>query len=93
MLCAYVTHTDCLRHEMGVGQPECPERLSAIRDQLLIKGLLDCMQVVDAPLATDAQLAREHCNGRVISCLEGGYAPSALGRSAAAHVMSLIGSD
>ena len=60
MLCAYVTHADCLRHEMGPDHPECPARLAAVHDQLLIKGLLDHMGVVDAPLATEAQLARAH---------------------------------
>lgn len=60
MLCAYVTHADCLRHEMGASHPECPERLGAIHDQLLIKGLLDYMLVHDAPLATEEQLARAH---------------------------------
>jgi acetoin utilization deacetylase AcuC-like enzyme len=38
-------------------------------------------------------IARRHCEGRVISCLEGGYALSALGRSATAHVRVLIGAD
>ncbi len=36
------------------------------------------------------RLADRHCRGRVISCLEGGYALSALARSTAAHVRSLI---
>jgi acetoin utilization deacetylase AcuC-like enzyme len=35
----YFTHPDCLKHEMGAGHPECPERLSAIEDRLLITGL------------------------------------------------------
>jgi len=39
------------------------------------------------------RLADHHCRGRVISCLEGGYALSALARSTAAHVRSLIGAD
>jgi acetoin utilization deacetylase AcuC-like enzyme len=38
-------------------------------------------------------VARRHCQGRVISCLEGGYALSALARSAAAHVRVLMGAD
>ncbi|MBY0234680.1 MAG: histone deacetylase family protein, partial [Burkholderiaceae bacterium] len=38
-------------------------------------------------------VARRHCQGRVISCLEGGYVLSPLGRSAAAHVKVLIGAD
>ena len=39
------------------------------------------------------QVAREHCQGRVISCLEGGYVLSPLARSTAAHVKVLIGAD
>lgn len=60
MLPAYISHADCHRHEMGTLHPECPERLDAIHDHLLIQGLLDCMAVHDAPLASDAQLLRAH---------------------------------
>ena len=60
LLAAYITHGDCARHEMGPQHPECPERLAAIHDHLLIKGLLDCMVAHDAPLATQDQLARAH---------------------------------
>ena len=35
----YFTHPDCLKHEMGPGHPECPERLGAIEDRLLISGV------------------------------------------------------
>ena len=35
-------------------------------------------------------LAQRHCNGRIVSCLEGGYALSALGRSTVAHLRALI---
>ena len=38
-------------------------------------------------------VAQRHCRGRVISCLEGGYALSALARSAAAHVKVLMDAD
>ena len=34
-------------------------------------------------------VAREHSNKRIVSCLEGGYALSALGRSVAAHLRAL----
>ncbi len=60
LLAAYITHADCARHEMGAHHPECPERLAAIHDHLLIKGLLDFMITYDAPLATEEQLARAH---------------------------------
>ncbi len=38
-------------------------------------------------------VANRHCNGRIISCLEGGYVLSPLARSVAAHVKVLIGAD
>ena len=62
MLCAYITHTDCTLHNMGEHHPECPERLGAINDHLLVKGLLDYMVPYDAPLATLEQLARAHAS-------------------------------
>ncbi|WMW82493.1 histone deacetylase family protein [Undibacterium cyanobacteriorum] len=45
---------------MGAHHPECPERLGAVNDHLLAKGLLDYMDACDAPLATREQLARAH---------------------------------
>src|SRR3546814_17917036 len=35
-------------------------------------------------------LARSACGGRLVSVLEGGYNPSALGRRVAAHVRALL---
>jgi len=60
LLSAYITHADCARHEMGPHHPECPERLGAINDLLLVKGLLDYMLPYDAPLATEEQISRAH---------------------------------
>ena len=57
---AYITHPDCLKHDMGPLHPECPQRLSAIADQLLVSGLLPYLQQHDAPLATLEQLTRVH---------------------------------
>jgi len=45
---------------MGPHHPECPERLGAINDHLLVKGLLDYMHTFEAPLATEEQLGRAH---------------------------------
>jgi acetoin utilization deacetylase AcuC-like enzyme len=36
-------------------------------------------------------LAERHAGGRIVSCLEGGYALSALARSVAAHLRVLAG--
>lgn len=60
VLTAYITHPSCERHDMGEGHPECPERLHALSDHLLIKGLMDCVQPHDAPPATREQLLRVH---------------------------------
>ena len=60
MLSAYISHDDCTKHEMGAQHPECPERIGAIKDQLLVTGLLNFMESFDAPLANEQQLARSH---------------------------------
>ncbi|MHB1592313.1 MAG: histone deacetylase family protein [Sulfuricella sp.] len=57
---AYITHPDCLKHDMGAHHPESPARLRAIEDQLIASGLLAFLQHHDAPLATFEQLARVH---------------------------------
>ncbi len=46
---------------MGAGHPECPERLDAIEDRLLISGLDLALQRRDAPVAStrDIELAHE----------------------------------
>ena len=38
-------------------------------------------------------VAKRHCQGRIISCLEGGYVLNPLARSVAEHVKVLIGAD
>jgi acetoin utilization deacetylase AcuC-like enzyme len=60
MSVAFVTHSDCLKHEMGTHHPERPARLTAIEDQLIASGIGDHLTRFDAPLATDEQLARVH---------------------------------
>jgi len=57
---AFITHPDCLRHEMGADHPESPDRLRVIQDQLIAAGVYDWLQVYDAPLANREQLARAH---------------------------------
>jgi len=55
----YFTHKDCWRHEMGKGHPECPQRLDAIEDRLLITGLDQALERREATPAsmTDMELA------------------------------------
>ena len=60
MAVAFITHADCLKHEMGAHHPERPERLTAIEDQLIASGVGQHLVRHEAPLATDEQLARVH---------------------------------
>jgi acetoin utilization deacetylase AcuC-like enzyme len=60
MSTAFITHPDCLKHEMGAHHPECPERLGAIEDQLIASGVAQYLARYEAPLAGDEALARVH---------------------------------
>jgi acetoin utilization deacetylase AcuC-like enzyme len=60
MTTAYITHADCLRHEMGSGHPECPARLSAINEQMRASGMLEELRCLEAPLAHADDLKRVH---------------------------------
>ncbi|MGE5170424.1 MAG: histone deacetylase family protein [Rudaea sp.] len=56
----FITHPSCLQHEMGPDHPECPDRLTAIHDQLIASGLEPHLMRQEAPPATADQLARVH---------------------------------
>ena len=60
MTTAYITHPDCLRHEMGSGHPECPARLNAINEQMRASGMLVELRCLEAPLAHAEDLKRVH---------------------------------
>lgn len=60
MSIALISHPDCALHEMGAHHPECPERLSAISDQLIASGLEFALRNYDAPLVARQQLYRVH---------------------------------
>jgi len=60
MATAFITHADCLKHDMGAHHPERPARLTAIEDQLIASGIIQHLKRYEAPLATDEQLARVH---------------------------------
>ena len=57
---AYITHPDCLRHEMGAGHPECPERLGSVNEQMRASGMIEQLRCLEAPLAGAADLKRVH---------------------------------
>ncbi|MEK9719929.1 MAG: histone deacetylase family protein [Quisquiliibacterium sp.] len=60
MRLAYITHPSSLRHDMGPGHPECPERVSAINEGLRAAGLLDLLEAVEAKPASQEQILRAH---------------------------------
>jgi acetoin utilization deacetylase AcuC-like enzyme len=57
---AWISHRECLRHEMGADHPECPRRLHVIEDRLRACGLDVFLRHYEAPAATTADLARVH---------------------------------
>src|ERR1700676_36416 len=60
MTTAYITHPDCLRHEMGAGHPESQARLSAVNEHMHSSGMLDELRCLEAPLADPDDLKRVH---------------------------------
>ncbi len=67
MLTAFITHSTCLKHNMGSFHPESPERLPTIQDRLIAAGLFDYFMHYDAPKASREQLLRAHDAGYVDS--------------------------
>jgi len=57
---AYITHPECLKHDMGSWHPESPLRLRAIDDRLHAAHLFDYLVHREAPLVHRSQLLRVH---------------------------------
>ena len=62
-----LSHPACQAHNMGPGQPECPERTLVIQDELIRQGLADFLAFLEAPAAGRAELERVHSRGHVES--------------------------
>jgi acetoin utilization deacetylase AcuC-like enzyme len=60
MTIAYITHRDCLLHNMGAHHPECPDRLGAIQDRLIAAGIDIYLSFHEAPQVAMEQLLRVH---------------------------------
>ncbi len=60
MRTAYLTHPDCLKHEMEIGHPESPLRIRAIEEALIHEGLMPHLDRHQAKEATMDQLLRVH---------------------------------
>jgi acetoin utilization deacetylase AcuC-like enzyme len=60
MRTAYISHPECLNHVSGIDCPELPERIIAIEKQLVDSGLMQSLEVYEAPVVTNEQLLRAH---------------------------------
>lgn len=60
MATGYISHADFYKHEMGSHHPETPLRLHAIEDQLILSRIDDFLMRLEAPLATESQIALVH---------------------------------
>ena len=67
---AYISHNDCLLHDVGEDHPEHPDRLHAIQDRLIYSPLSYVIQHHDAPLAEREDLERVHSAEYVSSIFE-----------------------
>src|SRR5690348_13203312 len=56
----FLTHPDCVLHEMGAGHPESPQRLRSILSAIQSSGLSASLDLREAPEATREQLERVH---------------------------------
>jgi acetoin utilization deacetylase AcuC-like enzyme len=56
----FVYHADYLKHEMGFGHPESPDRLRAVVSRLEKDGLLDRLTWIEAAAAADEWITQVH---------------------------------
>ncbi|MFT5083203.1 MAG: acetoin utilization deacetylase AcuC-like enzyme [Lentisphaeria bacterium] len=60
MTTAYISHPSCVKHDMGAGHPEAPERIAAVYNALADTGLLSKLSVFESRAATFEDLSRAH---------------------------------
>jgi acetoin utilization deacetylase AcuC-like enzyme len=81
MSTAIYSHPDCLRHEMGEWHPECPGRLQAIDDQIILARLEGLIEHRLAPQAGLDAIRRNHTEAAIALVRDhippepGGYYP------------------
>lgn len=57
---AFISHADCLLHDVGHDHPEQPARLNAIQDRLISSGMEFVVLQHDAPMVKREHLERVH---------------------------------
>ena len=79
MATAFVTHPSLIAHEVPRDHPECPQRLTAIVDQLHTEGIYDLLQHTEGRKATRTQVQRVHTSRLIDELRElapcAGYVP------------------
>ena len=60
MKTAYISHPQCLDHDVGEDHPECARRIGAIEDRLISSGVFDLLRHFAPPAITREQLLRIH---------------------------------
>ena len=65
MATALITHPDCVRHEMGDGHPESPQRLRSVMKALEASGLAQRLVAREAREASREELERVHSKAYV----------------------------
>jgi len=67
MTIAFISHPDCLLHDMGPFHPEQPARVTAIENAIKASSLKNLIKEYLAPLVTREQLLRAHSSNYVDS--------------------------
>ena len=62
---AFITHEDCVKHEMTPGHPEQPARIGAVLNELVAQGLFQMLQRFEAIEATRDRLLLAHPQSHV----------------------------
>lgn len=57
---AFITHEDCVKHQMTPGHPEQPARIGAVLEELVAQGLFQMLQRFEAVEATREQVLLAH---------------------------------
>jgi acetoin utilization deacetylase AcuC-like enzyme len=74
----FLTHPDCVRHEMGSGHPESPQRLKSVLAAIEAAGLAASLDMREAPPASREAIERvherEHVDGSFEAAPQSGYA-------------------
>ncbi|MBB1489221.1 histone deacetylase family protein [Oceanospirillum sediminis] len=67
MITSYISHSECMLHDMGPWHPESPHRISSINQQLERSGLFQELMHYNARAVTEEQVYRVHPQAHVRS--------------------------